>query len=387
MAGNERRLAGLFAVLVLLTTITGCWSYKEIDDLMIVSGLAIDKGEKDGEIMLTVEIVDVESATNSNSINRAKVISLSGKSMFDIVRTMISMIGKRLYWSHAKTIIISKDIAREGVAPYLDWFCRDTETRADMYIMITKDGMAKDILHSTSVGRQIVSFEASEILRNQKSVGKAPIMEIWDMVDQIERAGKTPIAPLVYLSPYKNRSTVTLEGSAIMELGKYRGALNGEETLYCQFVKDEIKGGVLLIDGANKANAISLEILKNKTSLKLIHKKDRLPSIAIKVKTDVSMDEIRDEEPFMTVKDREAIERRVARALEYRIEDLITRIQEKYGSDIFGFGAYLHEHDPKLWRTVENNWREAFTQLDVNVSVEVHLRSTAKTSRSIQVRE
>ncbi|WP_438432583.1 Ger(x)C family spore germination protein [Gorillibacterium sp. sgz500922] len=375
----------LAAAALLAATLTGCWSYRELDSLMIVSGLAIDKGEQDGQIMLTVEVVDVQNSSK-NSANSSHVITMTGDSMFNIVRDFISVTGKRLYWSHAKIIILSKEITREGVNRYLDWFARDTETRADMFVLIADHGKAKDIFNPAIGKRRIISFEIADILKKEKNLERAPMVEIWDMINRIERTGKSPTAPLVRLVPFEKGWTEQVEGLAVLELGKYVGDLDGEQTLYCLFVKDLIRGGALVIDGKTMKNAISLEIDSSKTAKSLVFKNGK-PVFLLRIKTEVSLDEVREEEPFYTRKERDELEARASKTLERRISEHIERVQSQYGADIFGFGNYIHEHHPELWKRYRSNWHEEFRKLDVRVAAEVNVKSTGKTSEPIKVVE
>lgn len=52
-----RRLAVMLCSLTVFT-LSGCWNYREVDKLTTVAGIAIDKGVEDGQIKLTVEVVD-----------------------------------------------------------------------------------------------------------------------------------------------------------------------------------------------------------------------------------------------------------------------------------------------------------------------------------------
>lgn len=93
-----RRLAVMVCSLTVFT-LSGCWNYREVDKMTTVAGIAIDKGEDD-HIKLTVEMVDGSGGQDAMSVGSSRV-SLSGKTMFDIVRRMITESGSRLYWAHA----------------------------------------------------------------------------------------------------------------------------------------------------------------------------------------------------------------------------------------------------------------------------------------------
>ncbi len=100
----------LLAVLINTITLTGCWSYREIDQLAIVTGVAIDKGTSGDGYTVTVEIINFSSGGKEAKIG-AKILEASGETIFDTVRNLIRISGKRLYWAHAAIVIISQDKA------------------------------------------------------------------------------------------------------------------------------------------------------------------------------------------------------------------------------------------------------------------------------------
>jgi spore germination protein KC len=99
--------------------LSGCWNYREIDKLAIVAGVAIDREQETNRFLMTTEIIDLKSSGKEVEIKSQK-IDTEGETIFDAVRNMIKISAKRLYWSHLKVIIISQDIAKEGVVQVID---------------------------------------------------------------------------------------------------------------------------------------------------------------------------------------------------------------------------------------------------------------------------
>jgi spore germination protein KC len=104
----------LLLLIILISSIftPGCWNYREVDKLATVAGVAIDKGTN-GQYQVTAEIVQISGFKDIKTTS--KTVTMEGKTLFDAARNEISLSGKRLYWSHSKVIILSKEIASEGV--------------------------------------------------------------------------------------------------------------------------------------------------------------------------------------------------------------------------------------------------------------------------------
>src|SRR4051812_32078859 len=103
--------AFLLSIVILFNSImlSGCWNYREIDNMSIAAGVAIDKSENN-KYLMTVEIVEIKGGMESKTV--VHTISMTGDTLFDTIRNTISLSGKRIYWSHTKVLILSQDIAR-----------------------------------------------------------------------------------------------------------------------------------------------------------------------------------------------------------------------------------------------------------------------------------
>ena len=139
--------------------------------------MAVYKGANN-KYQLSVEIIQISGGKDSKTTT--KVLTANGKTMFDAARNMISISGKRLYWAHSKVIILSKEIASEGVSKVLEWYNRDSETRESVHILISEGKTAKEILEGQKSPEDIESFMLDEMIQDQVSLSKAPIVTILD---------------------------------------------------------------------------------------------------------------------------------------------------------------------------------------------------------------
>ncbi len=287
----------IFAILLSLIFTSGCWNYKEVDQFAIVAGVAIDKGMKE-QFLMTVEIIQISGGKDSKTTS--KIVAAEGKTMFDAARNIISLTGKRLYWSHSKVIIISKEIASEGLIKVIDWYNRDSETREDVNILISEDASAKEIFKGQVATENIISLALGEMIKNHVSLNKAPItdMLMFDMNEQTK--SKTAVIPTVILKQVDGKIMPHIMGTAIIKEDKLVGFLNGEETKDLLFIRNEIKGGILIEEMKSKKEStfVSLEIFNSKTKVTpVVNGKDI--QINLETKTTVAIDEIGGKENFI----------------------------------------------------------------------------------------
>lgn len=375
----------LFLMIIVMMSIflTGCWNYIEVEKMSLVAGMAVDKDNLDNQYEITTEIIDVNSA-DKNPTFSSLVIQSKGKSIFDCMRNMINISAKKLYWSHATTVIISKDLAKEGILPVLDWIVRDSEPRLTIYFLIADTDKAKDILSLEPLSTEIRSYEIESMILANKKLAKIPDIKVYELVNDLSKEGIHPVIPTIGETINEGKKTMHLSGGAILNKDVLVGFLDLDEVKNYLFIRNQIKGGVLPISlySTDTEPNITLEIFHNKTKITPIISNGDL-SIDIKINTQVGIGELDTPIDFMEEGITEKIKLAAEESLEKNISQLIKRIQEDFSLDIFGFGVKVKEKMPELWKEIGDNWDEVFKELKITVNADIHIRGSGHTSNTI----
>jgi spore germination protein KC len=233
-AAIEARLFSAPMVCLLIQTLplSGCWNYREADKMGIVSGIAIDK-EGDTYLM-TSEVVDIEMGKERHI--GTIIITSEGPTLFDAARKSIKTVGSRLYFSHAKIIVISSQVARDGLIQILDWFSRDAEPRMTLQFLVSKEDSARDILEKPAAEADVFCFELNNMLRAQKSLSYADVMQEYQFLQDLAAEGISATLPTVYLKQDGGKPLAEISGTAAFSGDKLAGFLDGEETKTLMFI-------------------------------------------------------------------------------------------------------------------------------------------------------
>lgn len=380
MKKSKRVFISIFVFIYLLCT-AGCWNYRELDDLAIVAGAAIDKGT-DGQYTVTTEVVDVDG--NNDTKSESKLISMHGKTILDAIRNGISITGKKLYWSHCKVAILSKEIAEEGVTKVLDVFLRDAEIRNDVDIVYSRQDTAREILEAQETTESIKAFAIDKVLKNQIKISKAPKTDLLDYSIELQTKGISMVIPAVHLEEVKGNMIPRVAGAAIIKDDKLVGELGEEDTQALLFVRNEVKGGVLVDDkNVGLSAPISMEIFRNDTKVKPVVKAGKL-KFKVNILVTVGIDEIQGNENFGDEKAVNRLEASTSAATQKKVTDFIKKIQSEYGTDIFLFGDKLREKNVNKWKSVSGRWEEVFRNLEVDVDAKVHIKNSALIYKTIK---
>lgn len=374
----------LTEIFLILASTTGCWNYREVDNLAIVAGVAIDKG-KNNNYLITVEIVNIESG-GKEAKTTSKKLEMEGETIFDGARNTIKISGKRLYFSHIKIVIISKEIAKEGLVPVLDWFNRDAELRHSIHILVSKEKTATELLSQQSITNEIRSFEIEDMIMAQNSVAKAPNIIISKLIDSLSGEGISATLPAVGITMNQGEKTSELSGTAVFKKDKFVGLLDEKETKDFLFITDNVKKGLIIekeLEENKKAN-ITFEIFKSKTKVKPVYKNGEF-TMDILIRPQVAIAEQGTTKDYIDKKGMKQIKTNAEKKMETDIEKLVKKVQEKYGADIFGFGRMIFHDKKKLWKGVKENWDEEFKNVNVKVKVELDIKNSALSRKPIKV--
>ncbi|MDP4180735.1 MAG: Ger(x)C family spore germination protein [Bacillota bacterium] len=371
-------------ILISNMLLCGCWNYHDIEKYSLVLGFAIDRNEQENSYLLTAEVLDFEMS-GKEAKPTSKLIESKGNSVFDAIRNMLKLTEKRLYWGHADTVIFSQDIAKEGIIPVLDLIFRDAEMREEMHVVISKEKTAKELLEQQTMISTLRSTEIDRILNSQGSLAKAPVVEAYELINELEGEGISAALPAMGIATNAGKKTVELMGTALFKSDKLIGFIDSEETKYFLFVINKVNRGLLIQNESpeNQMNKITLEIFKTKTKTKPEYYDGKVV-MDIDIKTEVAIAEMETSMDYIKDVNRSKLKKDAEASLKSSVKNIIKKIQDNYDTDIFGFGMLVSANMPSLWDSIGPDWDHLFKKLDVNVNVDISIRNSALVSKSIR---
>ncbi|MBC8061333.1 MAG: Ger(x)C family spore germination protein [Clostridiaceae bacterium] len=296
---------------------------------------------------------------------------------------MVGKTGIPLLWYEAKVVIISESVARDGVIPVMDWTNRDSDLRADMWMIIAKGNSAAEILKNKSKPDEIVSLHLDDTMKRWKLLSKFPDSRLWSFIDGIASEGKSEAVAAV-----KNESSkgiIEPIGSAIFKVDKLVGYLDGDETLYMLMIKNKIKEGVITLKNVSGSDtSITLEIFKNKTKLTPLYNNGKV-SLIIDIYPIVIIAEVGGTKDFMKEENLKILQSEAEKRIEAEVQYLISKLQKDYDCDVFGFGELFEKEKPKVSENFKKNGENIFVSLKTEVNVHLQIKGSGKTRKPIEI--
>ncbi|HWO96172.1 MAG TPA: Ger(x)C family spore germination protein [Bacillus sp. (in: firmicutes)] len=383
---------GVFLVLLsglLLLSLTGCWSSKEIEELSLASGLALDKGEestieeglkeKGGEytktdiITLTYQFVNPQAADAEGSEGGTQQksytnVSETGDSIHQLTRELSLKREGPLFSPHLKVIVIGEDLVRSySLEPLLNQFLRDNEIRPSCLVFISK-GRASKTLESKEAG-EIPAFRLVGIADNEYRTSRIlPPMSLAKLTSEMHSGSSFLLQNVVSAN-----GEVKFAGAAVID-GKHkklRGFLNEAELEGITWITGKGKGGLVKSFDQETGQLMIYEIESMKSRI-IPHVKGDDISFDVNVESEGRLSE--NWAVSETAFENELLNR-IEKAAEKEVKDLmknvVEKMQKEYEVDVAGFGNQLRINHPRTWEKVKKNWDQIFSGVPIKYNVKL----------------
>jgi len=369
----------LFIFFLVSLSVYGCWNRRELNNLALVFGVALDKGKTPGILNMTVEVVKPE-AIKAGTQEGGKEggggtpylhISSAGPTDFSTIRNFTFESSRKLFFAHNKIIVFGEELAKEGIIPYLDLFLRNHEPRRTSWVLVAK-GRGEEILDTVPGIEKTPAMNISKLVENRKATSEATGVDLHEFATRLISATTAPVMPLIEVGHEGKTRIPLLSGTAVFKKDKMVGTLDKKETRGMLWVIGEVGSGVLVVPAPGGKGKVSLEIIRASSKITPEIKNGNL-IIKVAVKEEGNLGDQSSslnltEPAFFT-----SLERRQAEAIREEILAAVKKAK-KYNSDIFGFGEAVHRSYPQAWKDIEKKWDQHFPQIQVVVEVEARLR-------------
>ena len=382
----KSKLFLILILIILMMILSGCWNYKDIEDMVIATGMAVDKDEDSGDYLLTIEVVNNQpSGQGSESESKSVLIETEGKTIFDAMRNAIIKSGKKIFWGHCKLIIISESIAREGIIPVLDMMWRDAETRPDIWTLISKEKTAGEIYKSKSELEDIISFYLDETINSVDSIPKFVADNYMDFISKLSIYNNSVVAPVVSIDLNEDKEIPVIQGSAVFKGDKLLYFIDDDESKTALLVRNELNGGILTIteNGFAPSMRISIEVFESKSKLEPVIENGKLV-MNVKIEIKAGIAEMGGSDNYIEEDRRELLKSDTENMIKLRIEDLIKKTQYN-STDIFDFNGTVKRKMPDYYKTIEADWDNVYKQMDIKVDVKIDFNLSASTFKPIEI--
>ncbi|ANS74482.1 hypothetical protein AWM70_07700 [Paenibacillus yonginensis] len=371
---SQLSAAIMFAVLMGITT--GCWDMVEPNERSIWVGTGLDSaaGRK---IDLSAQIAVPRALGEGGGQQEPYMVkSTVGRNLEDCFQKLQAKLSRRIFLGHRNAVFVGQEMAEKSMKRLMDEFGRNPRSNIRAKLFLVKGATAKSFLAESG---GIEYFSTEKAIRQTRFNGINDKMTTMIFFKEVlQRDGMRPLMQVVAAGTEKNPQSEAEESeSSHREIALFNnsaaavGYLQEEEAIAAlwaagylkdQMVTETVNGQEVTIDFHHMKRTLKSKIAGENVEVKLAL---RAQGIVDENDTDLNL---------FSYSDMKQVEQAFNQRIEQQMNIMIKKVQQKYKTDIFGFGEDIHRRYPKQWNQMKGNWDERFPKVKVTVISSITIR-------------
>ncbi|WP_073202651.1 Ger(x)C family spore germination protein [Gracilibacillus kekensis] len=384
----------MLILFIFITFLSGCWDAQELTEVGIIASMAIDKDENSGEYILTSQYLrpSAESTFVSSQEEPFLIVSIKGRTISELMRKANHKIDRRGFYAHNKIVVVSEEVAKDGLISIFETFQREQEVRSYVWLAVARETSAASILEKkhNSISKLPANFLYSLFDNAEYDAVASSLLTFYK--DALEM-GNSPVLGVLTIEDERSQKDLSLSGGAVFKKDKLVGFISNEETMAYNWItnknKNSQKGALTFPYKKNDYITLDLSELESKIIPKATNKSDI--ALTIKIKKTVEIAEQQEVNNFPQRKEVvqfiEEVEKKAEAEIESKIIQVISKAQNEFQADIFGFGDTLNKKNPKVWKQVKDNWEVEFSNVSIDLDVQVEILNSGLIQGSLKPKQ
>lgn len=312
----------ILIIILTLLLCTGCFDYKEINDLAIINAIGVDY--ENDEYVITLEILNDQIDKDSSKITSYTKVG-HGKNLTSAIENAADKLSKQLIFNHIKLMILSKSIIEEKFENIIDLFLRNTYFRENFYVISATKNKPETLLNHTTNEAPIASTAITDTLESIRYSSNTNVLKKFDeIIEEVITYGIDTCFSNITLKD----NEFIVDGMSIFNNYSYKSNLSNEYVKIYNLLTDNFDRPTYTINYDNLSFTTAINNGKINTEIK---------SGTINV-TGNLMGRIIDNDPKYNIRDPKNLERidnDFTNLLNKKISEFIKVLQDN-NSDILG---------------------------------------------------
>lgn len=367
------RYKKIICLVLSMFVLAGCWDMVEIDRRLFVGIVGVDTSSEANKytfhfsLPIAREIVGGEGGGGGGG-KPVAAVSTVGSSIVDGARNLALRLNRDLFFEHMRVVVISEDVAREGLRNVINPLIRQTEFNRRSRIAIC-EGEAKKVLEVNPWTEKLKSGYIDTMYASVGLSGKFVEMDLGDFLRSLHsQKGSALVSKIT-----PDKTEVNIGGAAVIKDFKMVGWLTEEETQGVNFFLGKLKGGDIVVKNPMGNGTVTFTILREKSTL-AVKAEEPIPEFTLNVYLAGNIASTT-HGIILETKDVEELQRIISKEVTNQIYKGVEKLRQTYRVDLLKLGDYLYKYEPKLWRKYEQNWEDVFPDVKINVNVHTTVKN------------
>ena len=405
----------LFCVFM-MSSLTACYDAKEIDQWAFVYTIGVDKGVANS-LRFTFQIPSMKqegggggksgssggSGGQSGEKNYA-TYSVDAPTFYAAVNMAETSISRTFNYMHTKYLVISEELAREGVERFINGMVRSRQIRRIMHIIIMRGKASEFVEEFNPLLTSAISKAQEGFMTTSEDTGLFIDTSYYHFMKDMKTTYRMPAAPLTAVNDFSNYKTdgsplppedfksegdyyagelprsggnkFEFLGTALFDGDKMVGVLNGSESRAMLMVRGEFsRASITIADPLNKALRIAIDTTPQKKPNIKFSFQDGKPVIHVEIFLEGDLQNVQAPAEYESVKLKPTLDDAYKTYIKGILDETIDKCKS-LNVDVFGFGEKAVMHFLTIQEWEEYNWLGKFKDAEITTEVEFTIRRT-----------
>lgn len=416
-------------IITILISMIGLENSVNTNNLCFANIIGLDKSENNpSNLLVTFQIITPKmESSNSVSTDKTIVTSIDENSIDIAVSTLQDYISSNIEFSNSNAIIISEDLAKDGVQRYISTISSNLDFNNNMYILIC-EGKAQDFIETLDKNDSINPTSYFDILKNsEEKSSSVKFVNLTEFSNLLFTSNATPYAPICKINTenkessngnqdnkdnkdeneqksensdskknsntvdntssnnqdlIKQKSDINIEigGTAIFKDEKLVGKISSDETAFHIMLTSILKSYTTTLDVSesednainNQTSSSNVNITQTGKAKIKVDTNGNRPRIDIKIPLNiVVLDTPAGEYDYLNSNYLSSVKKKVTEVLDKKMKNYINKIQKEYNTDLAEFYKYSRKNFLTAREYTEYNFKEKFKDAKIDVKFDI----------------
>ncbi|MGE5485221.1 MAG: Ger(x)C family spore germination protein [Ignavibacteriales bacterium] len=386
--GGHRRARttalGLIALLsALLVGCAGCWGSRDIEERAFVLMLGLDTSEEGVRVSAQVAVNERMAGAGAGGGGDGGgggggggggeaviVVHHDSESTSAGVNLLQDSTAHPVYLGHLKVVVVGQEFARQrGISEAIETLLRDPEVRGRVWI-VQAGGRAEDLLRAKPKAERIPAAFIENLLDVGLTAGHAPDSRLTSVAVRLDTPGYNVLLPILRVE----EDSMEITGASVFRGDRAVSEIDHPLIHDYSLITGAPAVGVYSAPSPRGNGRLYAEIMNPRTRVSV---KREAGEVVIRLRIIAEAEALEDTghggggaPAWADVSGRiPRVERALGDEIARRVTDLIRKVQEESGADVFGF--VRHAGSLKFQ---DGEWDEVFPRAKVQVEATVRLR-------------
>ena len=373
-----KKISLICILIVILFTLTGCYSTMDMDKYFYIVGLGLDITEN-GHLKVSIQIAntllsnsqgDSGSSVSSDS-SQYRIYSVEAETIESAITILNNYLNKKINLSHCTVLVISEELCKIGIKEYISTLANDTELRHSCVFLISSS-TALEVLEKVGISGKVFSSRLYDYLTTStKYTGYTVNSTFGTFFMDMQNYQRDPIGIYCQISS----DTIQNNGTAIFKEDIMVGHISAIDTICHLMITNELESCELTLPHHEQQNEyIDLDVRLYKPTEIDLEILNGTPFFSISIFPKASILNSGEGYDFTATNSIKQVEQATNEYITNIVNQYLYEISKEYNADIVGFSGIYGKKIATQESLSKVNFAKVFKDsfFKINVKTEIH---------------